>query len=454
MDAQTTTILTELRNSVAEMRDANDRRFAEIAAKGHASAETVAQVERANTSITDLTAQLDTVRKALRDMETEHARALPGDASKLTDLARNEVRTFVAQSKGKRLTDVEDVTNDDVAALRDYRKAFNAYLAQGNDSRVGRTMSSDLMNTLQTGSQPNGGFMVTPDRIGRIVTMIVDESPILDHVTTETIGGDALEGDLDMDEDVGAGWVGETEVRPETTSARGPGEYRIPLMEIYAAPTATQKQLDTADRDVGAWYEKKIARKFGRVIQPGVHTGAGGKQIRGFLNYSSVGGKPASTSLAAWQVIETVKTGVNNAFAATAPGDKLIDLVNLLHPSYRANASFFMSRLTVAEVRKLKDGQGNYLWVPNFSQRSGGLLLDYGIVEDEGMPGISTTAATANAIAFGDMKQCYTLVKHTTGMRILRDAFTNKPKVIFYTTEYVGGDVVDYQAIKLLRFQA
>ncbi|EQA0587531.1 phage major capsid protein, partial [Escherichia coli] len=93
---------------------------------------------------------------------------------------------------------------------------------------------------------------------------------------------------------------------------------------------------------------------------------------------------------------------------------------------------------------------GNYLWRPGLELGQPSSLAGYGIAENEQMPDI---AADAKAIAFGNFKRGYTIVDRI-GTRILRDPYTNKPFVGFYTTKRTGGMLVDSQAIKLLKIAA
>jgi HK97 family phage major capsid protein len=172
-------------------------------------------------------------------------------------------------------------------------------------------------------------------------------------------------------------------------------------------------------------------------------SGNGNKKPRGFLTYAA--GTPSSST---FSVIEQLPTGAAGAFASTNPGDAMINLVYSLKAPYREKAVFMMKRATLAEVRKLKDGQGNYLWQPDFQLKQGGTLLGFNVVEAEDMPAI---AANSLSIAFGDFKAGYQIVDRQ-GIRILRDSFTAKPYVKFYTTKRVGGDVVNFEAIKLLKF--
>ena len=152
----------------------------------------------------------------------------------------------------------------------------------------------------------------------------------------------------------------------------------------------------------------------------------------------------------AWTKIGYVPTGTAGAFDADAPVDAIIDLVYALKAGYRQNGNFVMNRKTQAAVRKLKDADGDYLWSPPTAASGRASLLTYPVVEAEDMPDI---AANAYAIAFGDFRSGY-LVVDRAGVRVLRDPFSAKPYVLFYTTKRVGGGVQDFDAIKLLKFAA
>jgi HK97 family phage major capsid protein len=147
--------------------------------------------------------------------------------------------------------------------------------------------------------------------------------------------------------------------------------------------------------------------------------------------------------------IEQVPTGVSGGFAA-APngGDVLIDALYGLKAQYRANATWFMNRVTTKAVRKIKDSDGAYLWSPGIAAGQPASLLGYPIASFEDMP---DPAADSLSIAVGDMRAAYQIVDRV-GIRTLRDPYTAKPYVGFYTTKRVGGDVVNFEALKLIRF--
>ena len=130
------------------------------------------------------------------------------------------------------------------------------------------------------------------------------------------------------------------------------------------------------------------------------------------------------------------------------PSDILIDVVHALNPRYRQGASFVMNASTLAEVRKFKDADGNFIWRPGLVEGQADTLLGYPVVESEDMPDI---AADSLSVAFGNFERGYTIVERT-GTRVLRDPYSNKPYVNFYATRRVGGAVVNSDAIKLLKF--
>ena len=149
-----------------------------------------------------------------------------------------------------------------------------------------------------------------------------------------------------------------------------------------------------------------------------------------------------------WAKIGYIATGVDGALPAADPSDILIDLVYALKSGYRQNANWVMNRKTQAAIRKLKDDDGNYLWQPPAMPGARAMLMGFPLVEAEDMPDI---ASDETPIAFGDFARGY-LVVDRTGVRVLRDPYSAKPYVLFYTTKRVGGGVQDFDAIKLLKF--
>jgi len=147
--------------------------------------------------------------------------------------------------------------------------------------------------------------------------------------------------------------------------------------------------------------------------------------------------------------LEHVATGTSGAFGTDPNGaNKLIDVVHKLKAGYRKGTVWLMNKATTGEVRKLKDGSGRFVWVDSLLPGVPPSLLGYPVVEAEDMPALG---ANTLSIAFGNFRRSYTIVDRI-GVRFLLDPFTNKPFVRLYTYKRVGGDVNDFNAIKLLKF--
>ena len=313
----------------------------------------------------------------------------------------------------------------------EHKAAFGAYLRTGDGAELARIESK----TLTVGADPEGGYLVTPEVSDRIVTTIFETSPVRALAAVESIGTDSLELLVDKNE-AGAGWVAETEARAETTSP-DLAKIAIPVHEIYAEPRATQKLIDDSSIDLEGWLAGKVAEKFARTEATAFVGGTGVGQPRGFLTYS------AGTD---WGEIEQVDSGSSGAVTA----DGLFDLQHSLKEGYGAGAAWLVNRLVLRDIRKLKDSQNQYLWEPGLRMGGHDTLLGRPIHTATDMPAAS---ADSLSVAFGDFVRGYQVVDRV-GVRVLRDPFTAKPYVKFYTTKRVGGDVVNFEAIKLQKLAA
>lgn len=414
MNDDTKALVGQIKSAFEEFKAANDERLA-----GKADAVLNEKVERINAHISDLQAQL-------ADVASRSAAAGLGATAPVGDVqAAADFSKLVGQ----------EVSAEDV---RSYRAAVNTYLRRGDAT------PPDVRAAMSVGSDPDGGYLVEPTLGGRIAKRVFETSPIRQVANVTTIGTDALEGFADLDE-AGSGWVGETDARTETSTPQI-GQYRIAVHEVYAEPKATQKLLDDASWDIESWLANKVADRFARQENAAFVHGDGILKPRGFLDYTT---SDADDGTRNWNVLQHVLSGAAGDFD-TDGGDALIDLVFSLKAAYRANANWLMSRQLVGEVRKLKDADGRYLWQPDFQQRQGGLLLGYPIVEAEDMPELE---ADSLSVAFGDFNAGYQIVDRV-GIRVLRDPYTQKGFVKFYSTKRVGGDVVNFEAIKLMKFAA
>lgn len=434
--------VADLRTAFEAFKTHNDQRIAEIEKSGAASAETVAAVDRANAEITALQATIaeqqreHTETRALIEGIEDRLNRPAGNGGnawkKFSDAQMEGYAAFLSQVE-KRDVDPAHVDLDKIGA---YSKAFAEYLR-------GRASADSLrvLNEMSVGSSPDGGYWVDPDTSGRIVEFIRETTPMRRLASVTRIeAGDALEGDYDLDEAGSGGWVDEGSSRSGNTDTPEIWRWRIPVHEQYAEPRTTQKFLDMTRRgDIETWLVRKVSRRFERDENAAFVTGSGVAKPRGFTTYSA--GTPAATTVAAYTVIQQVATGA----AAALTADGLLNLVFALKSGYRQGAGFGGTRLTEAEIRKLKDGNGNYLWQPDFTQGAQGRLLGFPWEEMADMPEIT---AAAEPIVFGNLQEAYQIVD-LGGIRMLRDDLTTKGRVKFYTTKYAGGDVVNFEAIKL-----
>ena len=320
-----------------------------------------------------------------------------------------------------------------------HARAFTEYLRRGDDTHL-RTLD---LKALSASVDGEGGYLVSPSVSDTIRAQLTSTSPIRSIASVVETQGSGVEFVFDVGT-FGADWVAETAARPETATGQLV-KIAIPAHEISAMPKATQKLLDDAAFDVEGWISGRVAEAFSRTENAAFVTGTGSGQPRGFLNHPLV----ANDSWA-WGSLGYVPTGAAGAFAATDPADALIDLVYALPAAYRSGAVFLMNSRTAAQVRRMKDADGHYLWTEGLTAGQPAQLLGHPVRIVEEMPDI---AADAAAIAFGNFQAGYTVVDHRD-VRTLRDPFSAKPHVLFYTTKRVGGDVTDFAAIKVLRFSA
>ncbi|MCZ8626732.1 phage major capsid protein [Escherichia albertii] len=319
----------------------------------------------------------------------------------------------------------------------EHKEAFVGFLRKGREDGL-----RDLeRKALQVGTDEDGGYAV-PEALDRnILTLLKDEVVMRQEAAVITVGGSDYKKLVNLG-GTASRWVGETDARSQTATSRL-GLIEPFMGEIYGNPQATQKMLDDAFFNVEAWINSELATEFAEQEEIAFTTGDGTKKPKGFLAYEST---DETDKVRAFGKLQHIVSG--DATAVTA--DAIIKLIYTLRKAHRTGAKFMMNNNSLFAIRLLKDSEGNYLWRPGLELGQPSSLAGYGIAENEQMPDI---AADAKAIAFGNFKRGYTIVDRI-GTRILRDPYTNKPFVGFYTTKRTGGMLVDSQAIKLLKIAA
>jgi HK97 family phage major capsid protein len=392
-----------LARAFEEYKSVNDQRLGEIERRGGA-----------DVLLTDKLGRMDSVINRLQD-------DISGVKTALRRPARGEPLAIADRQDGE------------------YKQAFLSYIAKGNDADL-------ATKDMQVIGDHQGGFMVPPEMSDRIVTRQFDTTPMRQIATVMSISSDAVEMLRDTNEPV-AQWLSELATRSDTDQGNI-GRIRIPVHELYAQPKATQKLLDDATINVEEWLVNRVSDKFARAENTAFVSGDGIAQPRGFLSYSTAATNDNSR---AWGVLEHMITGVDGAFNASTGADTLIGLKHKLRAGYLPEAVWLMSRAVADLVRKFKETTSNgYIWQPGLQAGTPSTLLGHPVILAEDMPAV---AASSLSLAFGNFREGYTIVDRL-GLRVLRDPYTAAPFIKFRCNKRVGGDVVNFEAIKLLRFSA
>lgn len=316
------------------------------------------------------------------------------------------------------------------------KAAFDRYVRRGEGPGL-------EIKAMSEGSNTDGGYTV-PLEIERTIDRVLSQaSPIRAIASVRAIGGASYRKPI-ATAGAAAGWTSETGSVSQTTTP-SLAALDFPAMELYAMPAATQALLDDSQVDIEQWLADEVQIVFAEQEGAAFVSGDGSGKPKGFLAYTNVA--DASWS---WGNIGYVASGADGAFAAADPADALLTLAYAPKQAYRANGRWVMNRKTESAVRKFKDDSGNYIWQPGAAAGQPATIFGYPVAEAEDMPDI---ASGSFSIAFGDFARGYLIVDRV-GVRVLRDPYSAKPYVLFYTTKRVGGGVQNFEAIKLMKFGA
>ncbi|MBW5875174.1 phage major capsid protein [Yersinia enterocolitica] len=319
----------------------------------------------------------------------------------------------------------------------EHKSAFMQFVRKGKEDGL-RELEQKALNT---GTDADGGYAVPEELDRTLLDILKDEVIMRQESTVITVGTSDYKKLVNL-HGAGSGWVGEQVPRPATNTPQL--AQIIPFMgEIYGNPQATQTMLDDGFFDVEAWINSSLSLEFSEQEEIAFTNGTGVLKPKGFLAYTSTDEKD---SVREFGKLQHLLSGA----AAAVTADSIIQMIYTLRKVHRNGAKFMMNNNSLFKIRILKDERGDYLWRPGLELDQPSMLAGYGIAENEQMPDI---VADAKAIAFGNFKRGYTIVDRI-GTRILRDPYTNKPFVGFYTTKRTGGMLADSQAIKLLKIGA
>lgn len=379
------------------------------------------------------------LNSAFEEFKRTHDDKLKGKANGAdVDAKLEKIDTFIGNAQAA----IDDVTAKlaaanlgggvigDLPADPEYVKAFKAHMRKGS-----------VEAAMTKGSDSDGGYLAPIEWDRTITGKLKEISPIRANARVISITGAGFKK-VFTDRAVGSGWVGETASRPATSTPQM-GQLDFVPGEIYANPAISQQALDDAAVNLEQWLADEVETEFARQEGIAFTSGDGVNKPHGVLTFVT---GAANAARHPWGAIQVVNSGAAAAFTS----DGFIDLFYSLPAPFRANAKVFTSRLAQSAMRKLKDGQGNYLWQPSFAAGQPATLGGEAIVEVPDMPAVG---AGAIAALYGDMAASY-LVVDRVGVRVLRDPFTNKPFVHFYTTKRVGGGLYNPEPMRALKIGA
>ncbi|ARC87134.1 phage major capsid protein [Rhodovulum sp. MB263] len=381
------------------------------------------------------------LQKAFEEFKATHAEQIKGVSAKFDDVVTRDKLDKVNATVGD-LQAALDAINAKLAAAQigggaagglrdpDYSEAFRAHFKTGA-----------VQASLNKGTAAEGGYLAPVEWDRTITDKLVTVSPMRALATVMSIGTAGFTK-LFNNRGTASGWVGETAARPETATASF-GQMSYATGELYANPSATQQMLDDAEINLEAWLAGEVETEF--AYQEGIAfvSGNGTNKPNGILTYVTGGANAAAHP---WGAIATVDSGA----AAALTADGIINLIYALPSAFTAGAGFAMNRNTQKLARLLKDGQGNYLWQPSYVAGQPATLAGYDLTEIAAMPDV---AAGTKPILFGDFARTYLIIDRV-GTRVLRDPFTNKPFVMFYTTKRVGGGLQNPETMKAMNIAA
>ncbi len=322
------------------------------------------------------------------------------------------------------------------------KEALRKYMLQGRDGVRDSGFKVDSegaieIRAMSTDSNADGGYLVLPEVANFMVTRQFETSPMRRLATVIRTGSKELQVTID-DNESGATWVGEGIDTVSSTTTPQIGLLRIVAHKIAAQPAVSVEMLEDPYVDVEMWLKNKIADKFTRTQNTAFVSGTGVSQPRGFLSFSNY------TTAGVYERGRIERINLGSGTDVTADG--LINLQASLKEIYQGNATWVVKRASYANIIKQKGSDNYYFGTTLLKDGQLSLqLLGRPLTFADDMPAI---AGSALAVAYGDFAMGYTIVDRV-GLSILKDPYTSKGMVSFYSTARAGGDVTNYEAIKL-----
>lgn len=406
-------------------------------------------------------------KNAETDTSIKNMQAALDSQLKEFETVKNELKN--SEERSKRLEAIalrQDGAGSKKESNSDYNLAFKSYIRnrtpidnQLTDSYIKSAIeneykgsnSKDLdvhLKTLRSDIGPDGGYFIAPERGEIIKGRYFETTPMTQLATVKQITSNEILMPLDDNEMGDIEWTSQI-TAPSTTPTPQIGQVKLLANEVQAKVFATQSALDDMP-NADSWLLEQLNDKFDRGLNTAYTNGDGADKPKGFLSYaawSSPTTIAGTTGTYERNKIEQIASGVVGGLTV----DGLRTLQSSLKENYQEGAVFLMKRMTWNNSVLSKDGVGQYLINPRFMKEGTDLtLLGRPVVFGNDMQAV---AADALAVAYGNFKRGYMIVERL-GLRILRDPYTSTPQVSFKAFKRVGGGVINFEAIKLLKLSA
>lgn len=359
------------------------------------------------------------VTKSLEDLTKTVDERLKAVEGKSVDLKPLTDRLDKIEAKANRPA---GGANDEKPEAAVERKAFGAYLRLGNQT------PPDEVKALTVSSDPNGGYLAPAEMSTEFIRDLVEFSPIRSYASVRTTGAPSVQYPK-RTAITNATWTDELEDSSESAPAFGMLE--VPVHKLTTFVDISNELLADSGGAAEAEVRLALAEDFGKKEATAFINGSGDKRPEGVMTNADI-------------------SATINGHATNLSADKLIDLMYALPAAYRnaSGAAWAMNGTTLAAVRKLKDGQNNYLWQPSIQVGQPETILGKPVVEMVDLPDI---ADGAYPIIFGDWS-AYRIVDRLA-LSILSDPYTQARKGVtrIHATRRTGGRVLQAARFRKLK---
>lgn len=400
-------LIDDVNKSVVDLRTNTETQIAEVKKFGQSSADTAEKLANQEKDIASLIGTMTEIKNAQLAM----AEAKRNEGG-MTAEQKNAKEAFIKFVRKQALTEVEQ-------------------------------------KALSTLTNPDGGFLTTPDTSGRIIARLHDMSPMRQYANVRTTSKSRVTGIVNNGRNAYS-WGAQAGTVSNSTTKQF-GEYQIDVKKLIAYPKATEEMLEDADYDIEALIIDDATMGFAEGEAYGFLLGDGILQPRGLMTVATA---YTGDNVRAWGTVQKFKTGVNGAFAATPNGgDVFIEAAMSLRSQYRAKAIMGMNRFTLAAAMKLKDSEGNYIWQPTWNLTDSPFGMICGVKVAPDFDHLADIATGSLSVIVGDINQAYQIVDKR-GISVVRDNITSPGNVNWYISKRTGGDVVNSEAVRFIEFAA